>query len=151
MNGLITRSGLFDDFFKDVAPGFYVKPLHGDPLPAQIKVDVKESDGAYTVHAELPGVSKEDIQVTVEGNVVTLRAEVRQQDSQSADEMRETRGTLTERGENSPYRDRPIAESLRLFREKNLVRELIVDPDRVVFDSNTDSKRFSFNQYFFSV
>ena len=39
MNGLITRSGLFDDFFKDVAPGFYVKPLHGDPLPAQIKVD----------------------------------------------------------------------------------------------------------------
>jgi glutaminyl-tRNA synthetase len=37
-------------------------------------------------------------------------------DEQSADEMRETRGTLTERGENSPYRDRPIEESLRLFR-----------------------------------
>ncbi|HET9024590.1 MAG TPA: glutamine--tRNA ligase [Burkholderiaceae bacterium] len=38
-------------------------------------------------------------------------------DEQSADEMRETRGTLTERGENSPYRDRPIEDSLRLFRE----------------------------------
>jgi HSP20 family protein len=38
------------------------------------------------VHAELPGVSKDDIQVTVEGNVVTLRAEVKQQDSQGADE-----------------------------------------------------------------
>jgi glutaminyl-tRNA synthetase len=38
-------------------------------------------------------------------------------DEQTADEMRETRGTLTERGRNSPYRDRPIEESLRLFRE----------------------------------
>jgi HSP20 family protein len=82
MNSLIARSGLFDDFFKDVAPGFYVKPLHGDPLPAQIKVDVKETPTAYTVLAEVPGVPKEDIQVTVEGNVVTLRAEIKQEDRQ---------------------------------------------------------------------
>ena len=86
MNGLMTRSGLLDDFFKDVAPGFYVKPLHGDPLPAQIKVDVKETPVAYLVQAEVPGVPKEDIQVTVEGNVVTLRAEVKQQDAQHRDE-----------------------------------------------------------------
>lgn len=38
-------------------------------------------------------------------------------DQQSADEMRETRGTLTEPGTNSPWRDRPIEENLRLFRE----------------------------------
>ena len=38
-------------------------------------------------------------------------------DEQSADEMRATRGTLTEPGTNSPYRDRPIEENLRLFRE----------------------------------
>ena len=37
-------------------------------------------------------------------------------DSQSAEEMRATRGTLTEAGIASPYRDRPIAESLDLFR-----------------------------------
>ena len=37
-------------------------------------------------------------------------------DSQSADEMRATRGTLTEAGIASPYRDRPVAESLALFR-----------------------------------
>jgi len=86
MNGLMTRSGLFDDFFKDVAPGFYVKPLHGDPLPAQLKVDVRETPAAYLVQAEVPGVPKEDIQVTVEGNVVTLRAEVKQQDAQHRDE-----------------------------------------------------------------
>lgn len=88
MNALLTRTNLFDDFFRDVAPGFYVKPLHGDPLPspAQIKVDVKESDRFYTVQAEIPGVGKEDIQVSLDGNVVTLRAEVKQLDSQSGDE-----------------------------------------------------------------
>jgi HSP20 family protein len=86
MNHLITRSGLLDDFFKDVAPGFYVNPLHGDPLPAQIKVDVKETPAAYTVLAELPGVPKQDIHVTVQGNVVTLRAEVKQEDRQTEGE-----------------------------------------------------------------
>jgi HSP20 family protein len=88
MNALMTRGGLFDDFFRDVAPGFYIKPLHGDalPTPAQIKVDVKETGDAYTVQAEIPGVPKEDIQVAVDGNVVSLRAEIKQQDSTGQDE-----------------------------------------------------------------
>src|SRR3546814_16481002 len=38
-------------------------------------------------------------------------------DEQSADEMRATRGTLTEKGTNSPWRDRPAEESLRLLDE----------------------------------
>lgn len=88
MNALLSRGSLFDDFFRDVAPGFYVRPLHGDPLPtpAQIKVDVKESEQAYTVQAEVPGVSKEEIHVSLDGNIVTLRAEVKQVDSQTKDE-----------------------------------------------------------------
>jgi glutamyl/glutaminyl-tRNA synthetase len=38
-------------------------------------------------------------------------------ESLSADEMREYRGTLTEPGKNSPYRDRSVDENLKLFRE----------------------------------
>lgn len=38
-------------------------------------------------------------------------------DQQSAEEMRINRGTLTEPGKNSPWRDRPMQESLSLFRE----------------------------------
>ncbi len=84
MNALIGRGGLLDEIFKDVNPGFYVRPLHGDPLPSpsQMKVDVKETYSGYTVQAEVPGVPKEDIHVSVEGNVVSLRAEVRQLDQQ---------------------------------------------------------------------
>ena len=88
MNALVGRGGLFEDFLKDINPGFYVRPLHGDPLPTpgQMKVDVKESENAYTVCAEVPGVPKDDIHVSVDGNVVSLRAEVRQQDQQTEGE-----------------------------------------------------------------
>ena len=86
MSNLIPRGSLFDDFFKDMAPGYFVRPLHGEPLPQSIKVDVKENGTAYTVEAEIPGVSKEDIHVTIDGNIVTLRAEVRQLDAQTSDE-----------------------------------------------------------------
>ncbi|GAA3980564.1 hypothetical protein GCM10022279_00270 [Comamonas faecalis] len=84
MNALVSRGSLFDDFFKDFAPGFYVRPLHGDglPTPAQIKVDVKEDGDSYTVQAELPGVPKEDIHVSIDGAVVSLSAEIRQHDQQ---------------------------------------------------------------------
>lgn len=84
MNALVGRGGLLDQFLKDVNPGFYVRPLHGDPLPAphQIKVDVKETDDGYSVQAEVPGVPKEDIHVSIDGNVISLRAEVRQLDQQ---------------------------------------------------------------------
>lgn len=86
MNTLMPRGSLFDDFFKDMAPAFYVRPLHGDPLPANIKVDIKETRDAYSVQAEMPGVAKEDIHVTVDGNVVSVRAEIKQEDVQQRDE-----------------------------------------------------------------
>ena len=86
MNSLVTRNSLFDELFKDFAPGYFIKPLHGDAMPAQIKVDLKESDNGYTVNAEIPGVSKDEIHVGIDGNVVTLRAEVKQEDSKTEGE-----------------------------------------------------------------
>lgn len=84
MNALTTRNtGLFDDFFREFAPGFFVRPLHGDRLPSQIKLDVKEADGAFKVEAEIPGVKKEDIQVSIDGDMVSLHAEVQQADSKT--------------------------------------------------------------------
>ncbi|MEB5967145.1 MULTISPECIES: Hsp20/alpha crystallin family protein [Comamonas] len=84
MNSLITRGSLFDDLFKDVASGFFVRPLHGESLPAasDIKIDVQENDADFVVHAEMPGVSKDKISVSVEGSTVQIRAEVEQKDEQ---------------------------------------------------------------------
>jgi len=86
MNSLVSRNSLLDDFFRDFTPGYFVKPLHGDNLPAQIKVDVKEVEGGYTVNAEIPGVNKDDIHVGIDGNVITLRAEVKQEDKKTEGE-----------------------------------------------------------------
>jgi HSP20 family protein len=56
------------------------RPLRGAPdgdAPlADIKVDVTESDTAYTVKAELPGVEKNDIDVKIDGNLVSISAKV---------------------------------------------------------------------------
>jgi len=41
-------------------------------------------------------------------------------DSQSQDEIRHTRGTLTAPGTNSPYRNRGVEENLKVFREMHL-------------------------------
>jgi HSP20 family protein len=43
---------------------------------ASMKIDVTESDGAYTVKAELPGVDKKDIDVQIDGRIVSISAKV---------------------------------------------------------------------------
>lgn len=66
--------GDIDDFFK----GFFVRPVAFEGKPEmQIKLDLKEDDKVYTVHADIPGVKKEDIQVSIEGNRVSISAETR--------------------------------------------------------------------------
>ena len=76
----ITRYNPFDELFNEFGKGFWVKPL-AFPSGAElsIKVDVKEDEKSYTVRADIPGVKKEDIQVDVEGNMISLRAEAKQE------------------------------------------------------------------------
>jgi HSP20 family protein len=47
-----------------------------------MRLDVSESDKAYTVRADVPGVKKEDIKVDIEGNRVSITAEVRRDSEQ---------------------------------------------------------------------
>ena len=68
--------GLFDEFFRPVL----VRGASATAQVAPIRLDVKENAGAYVVQAELPGVKKEDIEVEVEGNEVTLRAQTRREE-----------------------------------------------------------------------
>lgn len=74
----LTRYRPFEDAFDDFFRGFLVRPMafenHAAP---QLKLDVKEDDGAYTVYANIPGVKKDDISVTIDGNEVAISAEVK--------------------------------------------------------------------------
>jgi HSP20 family protein len=87
----ITRYDPFNELVDDIFKGFLVRPVAyegnagRDVLP-RVKVDVAEKNGAYKVTAELPGVKKEDIQVSIDGSQVTLAAEVKQEKEASQDE-----------------------------------------------------------------
>ena len=76
----ITRYNPFDELFNEFGKGFWLKPV---AMPGaeelKMKLDVEEDDKAYTVHAEIPGVRKEDIQVDVDGGQVSIRAEVKKE------------------------------------------------------------------------
>lgn len=69
-----------DDTFDDLFRGFWMRPVRaGGQQDIQIKLDVKEDDKAYTVHAEIPGVKKEDIHVAIDGGQVSISAETKKE------------------------------------------------------------------------
>jgi HSP20 family protein len=78
----------FDDFFTRVSPFFGRVPAgrtagqasdQGD-LPAWTPVaNISETDDAYLIKAELPEVSKEDVKVTVDEDVITIAGERRKE------------------------------------------------------------------------
>ena len=105
----LTRYNPFDELFKDFTKGFWVKPL---PFPAEtaleMKIDVKEDDKGYTIRAEIPGAKKEDIKVDVEGNLVSVRADVRQEKEEK-------------KGEKIVYSERSYGMASRSFTLPNEV------------------------------
>lgn len=68
------------DPFEDVFNGFF-RPVNlaRSNNPPQIRMDVRENENSYIVHAEIPGVNKEDIHVTIDGSQVSLSAESRRE------------------------------------------------------------------------
>ena len=77
-----SRLDPFDDPFEDLFRGFFLRPMTLGSSPSsgqheQFRIDVDENDKELRVQAELPGVRKEDINVTIEGNQVAMSAETR--------------------------------------------------------------------------
>ncbi|MBW4049777.1 MAG: Hsp20/alpha crystallin family protein [Proteobacteria bacterium] len=64
----------FDDMFR----GLTSRPMWRDldPTP-DMRIDVMEDDKAFHIKADVPGVAKDDIEVSVDGNQVTISAEIK--------------------------------------------------------------------------
>lgn len=71
----LTRFDPFADL-DDMFRGLMLRPMRLEAPSPQIRIDVTENDGAYTVQAEMPGVKKDEIRVDVDGNIVSIAAEV---------------------------------------------------------------------------
>jgi len=71
----------FNDLIRDLRPSW-----REFELSPGVRIDVNEDDKAYSVKAELPGVDKKDIDIAVEGNQVSIGAEVRRENGKKQDE-----------------------------------------------------------------
>ena len=95
----LTRFERMDDMFSDMMRRMWRLPALPSDLPQDIRVNVTENDKAYLVKAEMPGARKEDIRVSVDGNVLTIAAEVKHESEKKEGErvlMREmTQGSIS--------------------------------------------------------
>ena len=76
----ITRLSPLEDTFENLlrgVPMWLPVPETRAPAPTQFRMDVSENDKEYQVLAELPGVKKEEISITINGNEVSVSAEVK--------------------------------------------------------------------------
>ena len=73
---------LFDDAFRSFLRPWKYAPVAQAP---KIKIDLTEHGADYAVKAEIPGVRKEDIDVRIDGNLVTISAEVKKDKEEKKD------------------------------------------------------------------
>ena len=86
----ITRYSPIEDAFQQVfrnsVPMWLPVPETRAAAPTQFRIDVTENDKEYKVLAEMPGVKKEEISVTINGNEVIVSAEVKhEKDAKNGD------------------------------------------------------------------
>lgn len=89
-------SATFDDLFRNLGIG----PLWNQPeLASDMRVDITEDENAYYINAEIPGVDKDDIDVSVEGNRVAINAEAKREK-----EKKDEKELVVERSWGKAYR-----------------------------------------------
>ena len=100
----MTRVQVYDPFsgsgIDDLFRGFFAPVRRDAQAAVPVRIDVTENDKGYVVKAEVPGVKKEDIHVTIEGNQVSISAEVKRE----TEEKEGDRVLHTERYFGSVYR-----------------------------------------------
>lgn len=82
----LTRFDPFADL-DDMFRGLMLRPMRLEAPSPQIRIDVSESDGAYTIQAEMPGVKKDEIRVDVDGNMVSISAETHREKEEKTDRV----------------------------------------------------------------
>ncbi|MBA4503360.1 Hsp20/alpha crystallin family protein [Marinobacterium marinum] len=83
MSTNVTRfNSLFDDTFLND----FFRPLatrsNGDKVAA---IDVHETENDYRVHVDMPGVKKEDVEISLDNGVLTVKGETRKESKEELD------------------------------------------------------------------
>jgi HSP20 family protein len=123
----ITRYDPFEmtDPLDTLFRGFF-RPVQMDKEMPQIRMDVKEDEKSYTVHADIPGVSKDDIHVTIDGNTVAISAEVKKSSEQKEGEKVLRRERYFGRASRSFALEQEVDEATATARYQDGVLELVL-------------------------
>jgi HSP20 family protein len=91
----------FDRLFDDSFDRFFAPATQGAQLRSPA-LDVSESERAYTVKLDLPGVAKEDVKIAIDGRRISVEAQTRKQEEKKE-------------GDRVVYRERSLASYARTF------------------------------------
>jgi HSP20 family protein len=98
----LTRFDRMDNLFPELFRR-WARPmqlLDDNTPPSDIRVDISENDKEYLVSAEMPGAKKDDILVSIDGNYVSISAEINkeQEEKHGRSLVRETYHGTVSRG-----------------------------------------------------
>ena len=98
-------SAEFDDLFRSFSLRPWMREFEASS--SDMRLDVQEDDNSYCVTVDLPGVKKKDIQISTEGNQVTIEAEVKREESK-----KERKQLHTERYYGKTYRSFTLPQNI---------------------------------------
>lgn len=108
---------LFEDFFAPTEPRTFARPTLMAAVALWPRIDLHETEQAYTVTAELPGIEEKDVELNLKENVLTLSGEKRSERQEGEGEQR--------------YSERSYGRFERI-----IPFEVEVDPDKVEANFN---------------
>ena len=77
---------LFDRFIDPLWPDTRMQSRIDDG-PIAPKIDIIEKDNVYLVDADLPGMTKDNIELSMDGSVLTIKAEMEREDKEETAQM----------------------------------------------------------------
>ncbi len=72
LESIRTRDSVFDDLFNELysLPTSFLSKSGVDLSP---RIDISETDAAYKIEAELPGINQKEIDVKIDNNILTIK------------------------------------------------------------------------------
>lgn len=81
------NSNVINDLFGTLSsPAYFIRPLIKDGFDFEFKVAIHEHKHSFDIQAQIPGVKKEDIHISVDGAIVTIQAEFKKSEMKKEDE-----------------------------------------------------------------
>ena len=105
----------FDRLFDNAFDQLFAQPAADSAPVRQPAIDVSESDRGYVVTLDVPGVTREDVKVSIDGRRVSIVAEARSADAPAADANAEPAAEAQKNSDRVILRERAFASFARSF------------------------------------